>query len=347
MLKILSISIAGYNVEKTIEQCLNSFLTSKYLDEIELLVINDGSHDKTVPIVSQYVKKYPNVIRLVNKENGGHGSTINKSLELAKGVFFKVLDGDDWVNPTELDKLVNCLKNTKADVVIDDYQYVYPTHQERISHRKGYEMNRIYTFDEAFSLKCDNMGSAILAMHELTIRTDCLREVGMKITEHCFYADTDYVYYVGLAARSIEFSNSCTYQYRLGYEGQSVSAAGIYKHIEDLMKIEEHLIQLYQSQEKKLDSAIRRQYLFAIIDRQHSILFSWYIDLIDKGDKDFKLVKFLHELRVKYPDIVCQFSLPIRNRIAAVAPKYMIPLMRRLAKTGIYRFLRACKRMLS
>lgn len=347
MSKVLSISIAGYNVEKTIEQCLDSFLSSKYLNELELLVINDGSHDKTVDIVNEYVKKYPEVIRLINKDNGGHGSTINKSLELAKGEFFKVIDGDDWVNPVELDKLMTCLKTTMADLIIDDYQCVYPDHQERISHRAGYNTNQIYTFDEVFSKKKDHMGAALLAMHESTIRTSRLREVGMEITEHCFYADTDYIYYVGLATRTIEFSNSCTYQYRLGYEGQSVSATGTYKHIEDLMTIEEHLIRLYQEQEKKLDSDIRRQYLFSIIDTRYSLLFSWYIDLIEKGDKDFKLVEFLHRLRSKYPDLICRFSLSRRNRLVAVAPKYMVPLMRKFYKTGTYRFLRACKHAIS
>lgn len=91
------------------------FLTSKYLDDIELLVINDGSTDKTAEIVSQYQEKFPNSIKLVNKENGGYGSTINTSLQIATGKYYKTIDGDDWVHADELDCLIECLRKTSLD----------------------------------------------------------------------------------------------------------------------------------------------------------------------------------------------------------------------------------------
>ena len=96
MSKLLTVSIAAYNAEKTIEKCLNSFLGCKHLIDLEILVINDGSSDSTADIVSAYEKQYPYSIRLINKENGGHGSTINKGIEIATGKYFELMDGDDY-----------------------------------------------------------------------------------------------------------------------------------------------------------------------------------------------------------------------------------------------------------
>lgn len=175
MSKLLSVSIAAYNVEKTIEKCLDSFLSSQYLNEIELLVINDGSHDHTVSIVENYERQYPGIVRLINKANGGHGSTINKSLDIASGKFYKVLDGDDWVDPNELDKLMDCLRETKAEFVVNDYNEVYPDHEERISHRSLYQEHKVYSFDEL--VPNGDFNNNIFAMHESTILTQRLKDV--------------------------------------------------------------------------------------------------------------------------------------------------------------------------
>lgn len=125
---LLTISIAAYNVKKTIEEYLDSFLPCKHLSDLEILVINDGSTDHIAEIVSCYEKRYPWIIYLINKENGGHGSTLNKSLELASGQFYKAVDGDDWVDASELGRLCDCLEKTEADLVVDRYKEVYPEH---------------------------------------------------------------------------------------------------------------------------------------------------------------------------------------------------------------------------
>ena len=96
--KILSVSIASYNVEAYLEECLESFVNSKVMDDLEVLVIDDGSSDSSPEIAQWYVDKFPDTFRLIRKENGGHGSTINKGIEVASGKYFKVVDGDDWVN---------------------------------------------------------------------------------------------------------------------------------------------------------------------------------------------------------------------------------------------------------
>ena len=120
--KTITFSIAAYNIEKTISKCLNTILDTGLLDEIEILVVNDGSSDNTSDIARRYEKKYPGVVRLINKENGGHGSTINMGITEAKGRYFKAVDGDDWVNTEDTYRYISRLKNETADIVLCDHE---------------------------------------------------------------------------------------------------------------------------------------------------------------------------------------------------------------------------------
>lgn len=341
MNKLLSVSIAAYQVEDTIEQCLDSFLPSKYLSELELLVINDGSKDKTAEIVTKYVEKYPNVIKLVNKKNGGHGSTINKSLELSTGKFYKIIDGDDWVDPVELDKLIDFLRTTDAELVVNRYREVYPDHSRVTGERTVYEIGKIYRFEDVVFNEYNP--DALIAMHKTTILTSCLRNVNMKIQENCFYADTEFIYYVGLAAKTIAFHNSCTYQYRLGAEGQSVSSAGIYKHVEDMFKIESKLIDQYMKDASDNITDERKMYLFTIISTRYNMLFDWYIEFISKSDKDYMLFDFIKEIKRNNKVLVNSFPLSNLNRFVSIYPKLFIPCVRLLRRCFFYEVLRKCK----
>ena len=121
MEKILSIVIPAYNVEKYLEKCLASFEIQAILDRIEVLVINDGSKDHTAEIAQRYCEKYPETYFLYNKENGGHGSGINYGIRYATGKYFKVVDGDDWLNTEELEAFVKLLEETDTDIVAADF----------------------------------------------------------------------------------------------------------------------------------------------------------------------------------------------------------------------------------
>lgn len=341
--KLLSISIAAYNVEKTIEECLDSFLSCRHLEDLEILVINDGSSDRTVEIVSGYEKKYPRSIHLVNKENGGHGSTINASLAVATGEFYKVIDGDDWVDPAELDALCDFLIKTKADLVVNDYREVYPDHTRRISHRLGYDSERVYSFSEL--CPHHDFNRQIFAMHESTVRTQRLKDVGTKIQEKCFYADTELIFFIGLAACTVQFHNSCAYQYRLGSTGQSVSAEGWYKHIEDFIKIELNLMQLYNDHESELTDTTKKNYLFAILDTRYSLMFRCFIAKFQCADKDELFVDFLKEAKRRYPKLVDRMHLSWLNRFVAALPEKRVDRMRRFKRTGLSKVLRAVKNL--
>lgn len=345
MSKLLTISIAAYNVEKTIEECLDSFLPCKHLNDLEILVINDGSHDRTAEIVAGYEKKYPKSIHLVNKENGGHGSTLNKSLELASGKFYKAVDGDDWVDASELDRLCDCLEKTEADLVVDRYKEVYPEHTQVVDLGKGYALGKVYSFDELLAEK--KCGKTIFAMHSSTIRTDRLRAVGMKIQEHCFYADNELDFYIVLAAETVLFTVTCAYQYRLGSAGQSVSPEGIFNHIEDLIKITRNLTNLLYKYRGQHKNQAKDACLFAIVNACYASTLGHYTKTIQRPEKDQLFVEFLRDVKKKYPALIDQMHLSRIDRYVAGNPAKRVPAIRKVRKTWWFKALRQLKHLMA
>lgn len=124
MEKILTVTVPSYNVEKFLENTLDSFVDERVLDDIEVLIVDDGSKDKTAEIGRKYEEKYPDTFRVISKENGGHGSTINRGIGEAKGKYFKVVDGDDWVDQDGFAELIQRLKTCDADYVFTNYYEV-------------------------------------------------------------------------------------------------------------------------------------------------------------------------------------------------------------------------------
>ena len=167
--KILTITIPSYNVEAYLEDCLESFVNSEVMEEIEVLVVNDGSSDHTAEIAQRYVDKYPDTFRLINKENGGHGSTINTGIKEAKGKYFKVVDGDDWVDTRNFIRLVKVLKESEADIVASNYTWI--NHATRLPEKRQeypfekIEYNKLYKFEEI-------VGKTIIDMHATTFKTE-------------------------------------------------------------------------------------------------------------------------------------------------------------------------------
>ncbi len=325
MEKILSISIAAYNAANTIKECLDSFLSSKYFNELEILIVNDGSTDDTEQMAMDYVERYPNTFVLINKKNGGHGSTINAALEKAKGKFFKIIDSDDWVDSAELDKLVTCLYKTEADLVVNAYAAVYPAvYPARIEIKKpfkSYKIGNVYSFEQLKKNKVNT--SDLIPMHSTTIKTKNIKGLDYRITEKCFYADTEFIFYVAMVTDTIEFNDSCAYQYRLGVEGQSVSPSGVYKHVTDLMKIEYNLVKIYDDEIKKLNDSFRKRYLYTIIESRYEMLLLWYIKFIKITDKDIYWKEFSKKMKAEFPDYVSGFRVNLQYIIAKKIPSLL------------------------
>ena len=225
MEKILTITVPSYNVEKFLENTLDSFVDERVLDAIEVLIVDDGSKDKTAEIGKKYEEKYPNTFRLISKENGGHGSTINRGIQDAKGKYFKVVDGDDWVDKNGFAELIKRLADCDIDYVFTNY----------------YEVNDVtgaltpVTFswiEKERELPFEKIADETrISMHALIIKTSILKENQIRLDEHCFYVDVEYILYPIPYVNSVIYFDIFVYMYRLAQVNQSVSMLGYQKHL--------------------------------------------------------------------------------------------------------------------
>ena len=243
MEKILTISIAAYNVEQYIEQALDSLIDERIIDDLEIFVVDDGGTDKTLEIAKRYAERYPQSIFPIHKENGGYGSTINMSVKLATGKYFKQLDGDDWFDKEGLYNLVMFLKKTDTDIVcttkyegqcVDDLKVI---NRFDIEKGKNFHISEILDYDLR------------IGMWELTYKTIVLLQSELVLPEKVLYTDQYYSTVPFSEARTIVFLDISVYCYRLGRDGQSVSIDSRKRHVGDSKVVLKGLCKFCKSQQ--------------------------------------------------------------------------------------------------
>ena len=262
--KTLSISIAAYNVSHCIRRALDSLITdAAHMEKMDIIIVNDGSTDDTLAIANEYAERYPGTFRVIDKENGGYGSTINASLEVASGRYYKLLDGDDWYDTDGLCNLIDFLddlagmEDTDADLVISPY-YVIKGEAAFVLHHPEFPKQTC----SLSSLPVYEDG--LFQMHGLTVKTDVLKHYGHPIAKHCFYTDIEYLFYCFAAADSVVRHVLPVYCYRLDVDGQSVSLKGIQKHFKDHAIVTKRICKCYEEEclgftgtkKRILDSAV-------------------------------------------------------------------------------------------
>lgn len=292
-MKLLTISIAAYNVERYLEKTLESLVVDEKLQEyLEVIIVNDGSKDGTKKMAEKYVSGYPAVFKLIDKPNGGYGSTINASISVSEGRYFKQLDGDDWFIKENLESLLLFLKSCTSDLVITPFIKCYE------SGKKEY-IDDVPFLEDGIESSISLLNQAsILAMHELAIKTEILRNNDIRIIEHCFYTDNEYTFYPLLYAETVVKFNLPVYCYRLGLSGQSVSIEGIKKHYKDIAVVASALYERWAS----LSSVSCRNLLSYKLRDITDAVYTYY--LIGGGEEAKKeLLSFDKTLKKKYKDV--------------------------------------------
>lgn len=245
--KVLSVIIPSYNAESFLRKGIPTFLAQEIMDDIEILIVDDGSKDSTGEIADEYQDKYAGVIRAIHKENGGHGSTINKGIEAACGKYFFVVDADDWVDTVKFVEFVNLLKSCDSDIVLTDAAIVNQdgavTGHEWVGKLdSGKEMN----IEDCF-LKIKN-----IEMHNYCIKTRILKENGIKCHEHHFYVDNEYTVYSMIHVKTVTYYDMVLYQYLVGRVGQSISIERRRKCFEQYQNVGKFLIEFYHKNSSKM-----------------------------------------------------------------------------------------------
>lgn len=261
-MKALSIAIPVYNTEKYIRRCVDSLILDSVLEDIEIILVNDGSKDHSIEILKEYKEKYPQSIIVIDKENGGHGSTINAALEIASGKYFRVLDSDDWFDSKNFITFVQKLKQENADIVITNYkkEYVYNGYSEKINWKK-LEEGVEYELDK---IDLELLDKEYFVMANSTYKTEILRKSNLKLLEKTFYVDMQYNIVPISCVKTFTFYKLDIYRYFIGRPEQSMNLQNFVKNRYNHEKVVKYLLEYYTKNEQSFSSN-KKQYIELIL----------------------------------------------------------------------------------
>ena len=245
-MKYISFAIPCYNSQEYMDKAIESIL--KGGEDVEIIIVNDGSKDRTSEIAHQYEEKYPTIIKAVDKENGGHGDAVNTGLKHATGLYFKVVDSDDWVDESSLMKILETLhklvdEDKMVDMLISNYVYekVGVKHKKVIHYQNVIPQEKIITWKDLGKFQ---IGQYIL-MHSVMYRTELLRRCKLELPKHTFYVDNIYVYYPLPHVKTLYYLNVNFYRYFIGRDGQSVNEQNMIKRIDQQIFVNKTMIDMY------------------------------------------------------------------------------------------------------
>ena len=242
-MKYISFAIPCYNSEAYMEKAINSILVGG--EDVEIIVVNDGSKDGTQEIAERYQEKYPTIVKAVAKPNGGHGDAVNCGLAHATGKYFKVVDSDDWVDEEALLKILDTIKGfvkdeSEVDMVIANYVYekVGMTHKKVIRYDNVLPENQIFKWEDIGHFRLDQY----ILMHSVIYRTEMLKLCQLELPKHTFYVDNIYVYYPLPHVRTLYYMNVDLYRYFIGREDQSVNEKVMISRIDQQIRVNKIMI---------------------------------------------------------------------------------------------------------
>lgn len=246
-MKLLTIAVPCYNSEAYMEKCIHSLLAGG--EEVEIIIVDDGSTDGTAVIADQYAKDYPNMVKVIHQENGGHGEAVNTGLYHATGLFFKVVDSDDWVSLSAYREILKTIENLAGeqqlvDMLISNFVYEKEgaKHKKTMRYRSAFPQNKVFTWNDVRFLR---KGQYIL-MHSVIYRTKLLRECHLQLPEHTFYVDNIFVYHPLPYVRTMYYLNVDFYRYYIGRGDQSVQEEVMIRRIDQQLRVNYHMIDDYQ-----------------------------------------------------------------------------------------------------
>ena len=344
--KLLTIVVPSYNASKYLDFNLQSFLRPSVPEKLEVIVVDDGSTDDTARIADAYHEKYPETIKVIHKENGGHGSGINAGLRAATGKYFKVVDADDWVDHEALEKLLNYIASFDAanadtdsdidtvqdradakarardkavscpDVIYNNYYWrltdeakspdAYERKTEFTEPFSGVEYRKVYDF-ESIADRC------YVKMHNMTIRTDILREHQIHIDERCYYVDMEYILYPVPYVETIAFLPEFLYQYQIGRQGQSMDPAKMQRNATQYDHVLASIYAYYDAHCREIKQPNRKKYIDRLISRFYASRIKILLSMPDASRRKNEFITMEEVLYRDYPDIyAANVNKPIR-----------------------------------
>lgn len=242
-MKVLSVAIPCYNSAEYMSHAINTLLEGG--EDIEIIVVDDGSaKDNTLEIAREYERKFPSIVKAIHQENGGHGQAVNTGLANATGVFFKVVDSDDWVDTVALAKVMEFMRsvirgNKSLDMLICNYVYEKVGEEPNAMRYNSFlPENKFFTWSDVGKIK----NSQYILMHSVFYRTSLLKEIGLQLPKHTFYVDNIFVYTPLPFVKTMYYMNVDFYRYFIGRDDQSVNEKVMIGRIDQQLKITKILI---------------------------------------------------------------------------------------------------------
>lgn len=311
-MKYISFVVPCYNSEEYMEKCIDSLLIGK--EDVEIIIIDDGSKDKTGKIADRYQKKYPTIVKAIHQENGGHGAGINTGLKHATGKYFKVVDSDDWLDEKAYKKLLKEIKHIDTDLVVCNYVYTYTDgrKEQTISFANVYEEGKVLTWNDIHRLKLTQYPS----LHSMMYKKSVLDKSNIDLPKHVFYEDNLFIYLPLVNTNTIYYLNLDLYRYYIGRADQSVQETQLIKRSSHQVLVSEKVCTAYDLTEiknKKLRRLMTRECIFLMC---LGVVFS-RLSFTKEGEKQYKdLWKSVKEKnpklyhRMRYFSIAAFVSVP-------------------------------------
>lgn len=243
--KTLTFVVPAYNMTEYLERCVMSLIAAKRNDDIEVLIVDDGSSDGTLEMAQKFEARYPGIVRAIHQANKGHGGAVNTGIAAASGMYVKVVDADDWVGPESLEQVMAVLREEAdstepIDMLVTNYVY------DKVGKRNKHVVNFRHAMKAGARLAWNDLGHFGLAeyilMHALTYRTAVVRESGMQLPEHTFYVDFIYAYQPFPWVKTMKYLDTPFYHYFIGRDGQSVQTDVMIRRVDQLRLVNQCMV---------------------------------------------------------------------------------------------------------
>ncbi len=264
-MKILTITVPCYNSQDYMEHCIESLLPGG--DEVEILIVDDGSTDNTAQIADRYEAQYPGIVRAIHQENKGHGGAVNTGLMNATGMYFKVVDSDDWLDAESYGRVLEKLEELiRGDQVLDLMVCNFVYEKEGASHKKVMTYRFALPSDELISwngVRHFRKGQYLL-MHSVIYRTKLLKDCGLSLPEHTFYVDNLFVFEPLPYVKTIYYMKEKLYRYYIGRADQSVNEKVMISRVDQQIAVNKRMIDYMAG--KQIQNRKLRKYMISYLE---------------------------------------------------------------------------------
>ena len=262
--KLITFAVPCYNSAAYMRHCVETLLSAG--EQAEIILVDDGSvKDDTPAICDEYAAKYPTIVKAIHQENGGHGEGVNQGIRNATGLYYKVVDSDDWLDTDALKKVLARLttlvaRGTAPDMMICNYVYEHVEDNTTLTVRytNVFPQNRLFNWTHVGHFRPDQN----ILMHSVMYRTEVLRKCGMVLPKHTFYVDNIFVYQPLPYVKNMYYLDVDLYRYFIGRSDQSVNEKVMVTRVDQQLRVTYHMIDSHDLRQVSAEHKKLGRYMF-------------------------------------------------------------------------------------